>query len=88
VVAERLAELNCDPIEGLASIAENPESPLEVRVRCYSELCQYCYPRLRATEHTGALPVEVNTSGLDLFRAKIDAILARRQEAEGGGGDD
>ena len=47
---EKLESLGCDPIEGLASIATSPETTPELRVRCYSELAQYVYPKRKATD--------------------------------------
>lgn len=52
-VSERLTELGCDPIEGMASIAANETNPPELRGRMYAELAQYVYPKRKAVEHTG-----------------------------------
>ena len=53
-VRERLAELNCDPIQGMALIAMDPEATLELRGRMFAELASYVAPKRRATELTGA----------------------------------
>ena len=37
-LAEKLLELGCDPIEGLAKIAGDEKTSPELRVRCYAEL--------------------------------------------------
>lgn len=50
---ERLAQLNCDPLEGMALIAKDKKAPIELRGRMYAELAQYVHPKLRAIEHTG-----------------------------------
>ncbi len=52
-ISERLAELGCDPIEGMASIAANEANPAELRGRMYAELAQYVYPKRKAVEHSG-----------------------------------
>lgn len=46
----RLEALGCDPVEGMARIAMDPESPLELRGRMYAELAGYLYPKRRAVE--------------------------------------
>lgn len=53
-VQELLASLGCDPIQGMAEIASNPEASLELRGRLNAELAKYVYPKGRAAEHTGA----------------------------------
>lgn len=53
-VAEKLAALGCDPIEGMATIAMDPQSPVDLRGRMFSELAQYVHSKLRAVEVTGA----------------------------------
>jgi hypothetical protein len=49
-LARKLAKLGCDPIEGLARIALDPESKPELRVRCLAELAQYLYPKRKAVD--------------------------------------
>ena len=49
-LAQKLAKLGCDPIEGLAKIALDPETKAELKVRCLSELAQYVYPKRKAME--------------------------------------
>lgn len=51
-VANKLYELGCDPIEGMARIAMDNTQPTELRVRCYAELAVYMYPKRKAVEHT------------------------------------
>jgi hypothetical protein len=53
-VAERLESLRCDPIEGMARIAEDTENPPELRGRMYAELAQYLHPKRKAIEHSGS----------------------------------
>ena len=51
-VVERLAELDCDPIEGMARIAADPKTSVETRGRMYMELAQYVHPKRKAIEVT------------------------------------
>jgi len=46
----RLKRIGCDPIEGLARIALDPEIRPELRMRCFAELAQYIYPKRKAVE--------------------------------------
>ncbi len=52
-VAAKLAELGCDPFEGMAKIAMDPEASLELRGRMYAELAQYIGPKRKAIEVAG-----------------------------------
>lgn len=52
-VTTRLADLNCDPIEGMARIALNEQNPPELRGRMFAELAQYVAPKRKAVEHSG-----------------------------------
>ena len=51
-VIERLDEFGCDPIEGMAKIALDPQTPIELRARMFSDLAQYVAPKRRAVEHS------------------------------------
>lgn len=53
-VIERLDELGCDPIEGLAKIALDPQNPIELRARMFSDLAQYVAPKRRAVDHSAS----------------------------------
>ena len=50
-VAERLEELGCDPIAGMALLAADHNNSPELRGRMYAELAQYLYPKRKAVEH-------------------------------------
>jgi hypothetical protein len=52
-IVERLLELGCDPIEGMALIAQDKNNTPELRGRMYAELAQYMFPKRKAIEHTG-----------------------------------
>jgi hypothetical protein len=47
---QKLEELGCDPIGGLAGIAMDTKTAPELRVRCYAELAQYVHPKRKAVD--------------------------------------
>lgn len=51
-VIERLAALNCDPIEGMARIAIDEANAPELRGRMFAELASYVAPKRKAVEHS------------------------------------
>jgi hypothetical protein len=53
-VAERLRLLNCDPIVGMAKLAQDEALPAVLRARMFAELATYIAPRRKATDLTGA----------------------------------
>jgi hypothetical protein len=79
-VAQRLAELGCDPIEGLARMAMDKDTPRELKFRCNAELAQYVQPKRRAVEVSGpgGDPLSINVSGLDVLKSRIDSLAQRR----------
>ena len=52
-VTDKLASLDCDPIEGMAKIAADEQNSPELRGRMFSELAQYIAPKRKAIEHSG-----------------------------------
>jgi hypothetical protein len=66
---EKLESLGCDPIEGLAKIAIDPETKLDLRVRCYAELAQFIYPKRKAVDLSSgedrSVTVEIRHVGAD-----------------------
>lgn len=74
--AERLAELGCDPLQGMALIAANKKNPVEVRGRMYAELAKYRYPQLKAIEHTGNVSGQVQVD----IRAALMQVVAKLPE--------
>ena len=68
---ERLAELRCDPIEGLARIAADRSNSPELRGRMYAELAQYVYRKRRAVESRS-----VDSEGRDRFPLDIESVRA------------
>ena len=66
-VAERLEAIGCDPIEGMARIAMDINTPIDVRAKLYSELAQYIAPKRKAIEHSGeARGIEAMLDLLDI----------------------
>jgi hypothetical protein len=51
-VVERIAALGCDPIAGMARIAMDSTTPVDVRARMFAELAGYVAPKRRAIEHS------------------------------------
>lgn len=47
-IQTKLERLGCDPIEGMAKIAMNPDTPVDVKARMYAELAQYIAPKRKA----------------------------------------
>ncbi len=79
MVATRLEELGCDPIEGMALIAMDENSPDELKGRMFAELAQYVYPKRKAIEHTGAggSAIEMNVTGTEVLTSRINSLAAR-----------
>lgn len=61
-VSERLAALNCKPIDGMARIAKIAEENGEYALagKMYSELIKYVVPQLKAVEHKGNIDGDHN----------------------------
>lgn len=57
-IQQRLDDLKCDPIEGMATIAMNAENPPELRGRMFSELAQYVAPKRKSVDLSGTLAVQ------------------------------
>jgi len=66
LVAKTLAKLGCDPVEGLARIALDPETKVEIKVRCLTELAQYVYPKRKA--------VDVSSSEESEFKVTLEFL--------------
>lgn len=70
---DRLAELDCDPVEGMARLAMDPNNNPELRGRMYSELAQYVYPKRKAIEHSGDM-------GVQRYVARMPAAMSSAEE--------
>lgn len=49
---EKLDALGCEPIAGLAKIAEDPNTALAFKLQAYSILMPYAYSRLKVTDES------------------------------------
>ncbi len=82
-----LARLSCDPIEGMALIANNDKEalgitedvPIALRARMYEALAPYIAPRLRTSEVTLHEGEPALTGSLEPLRRLLDGINASRQ---------
>lgn len=54
-IQERLDKLNCDPIEGMAMIAMDPNTDDALKMQCYKELAQYIAPKRKAIDMEASL---------------------------------
>lgn len=61
-VAERLAALGCDPIEGMAALAMDDSNPPELRGRMFAELAQYVAPKRKALDVSSTNQQPINIS--------------------------
>ena len=52
LVRDRLAELNCDPVQGLVKIATDPSNTPELRAKVYADLLAFSAPKPKAIELT------------------------------------
>jgi len=87
-VQERLEALGCDPIVGMARIAMDPATPLELQARMYAERAPYCYPKRKAIEYSAADDAGVIVirwaEGMppkDLTDEELNALIAARHLA-------
>ncbi len=52
-IEEKMRELKCDPIQGMANIAMDEDNTPELRGRMFAELAQFVLPKRKAVEHSG-----------------------------------
>jgi hypothetical protein len=76
-VIDKLAALHCDPITGMARIAMNKKTPVELRARMYSELAQYVACKRKAIEHSSDAGM-IETLLLRLDAEAVDGAAALR----------
>ena len=77
-VSQRLADLQCDPLAGMAQLAMDEANPPELRGRMYAELAGYQYPKRKAVE----LVAEVaSRSTVMVGNARSLASTLRRAES-------
>jgi hypothetical protein len=79
----KLRLLGCDPIEGMALIAVNPENNIELRAKMFSELAGYLVPKRKALEHSNDPDNPITQHGLtpeaESFIAETVALLRAPQ---------
>jgi hypothetical protein len=81
-LTEKLAAMGCDPIEGLAGIAMDANTSPELRVRCFSELAQYVYPKRKAVDIAATGPNgEPSSIRVEFVDPITKRLLAGRQRA-------
>lgn len=52
-ILEKLEELGCDPIEGMAKLAMDPKNTPELRGKMYAELASFAFPKRKAVDLSG-----------------------------------
>lgn len=64
-VIERLKDLNCDPIEGMAIIAKQAmaEGEMQLAGNMFKELAQYVAPKRKSVELTGEDGEDIKIDG-------------------------
>jgi hypothetical protein len=74
-VRERLEQSGVDPVSRLLSIAENAECSLELKAKVFSDLCSYCFPKLKNVQLSTP---SLSDFSLDELRAMLTKIAAAR----------
>jgi hypothetical protein len=59
---EKLDAMGCDPLLELAKIGMSDKNPMEIRVRCLSEIALYVYPRRKPVDVSPDQPVVINVN--------------------------
>src|SRR5690348_14414466 len=80
-VLEKLADLGCDPIEGMVRLANDLSNTPELRGKMFSELARYIHPQRKAVELTGPAggPVQFqDASPGAIIRSRIARIAEQR----------
>lgn len=75
-IEDKLAALNCDPIEGMAMIAVDPTSGPELKFQCFKELAQYVAPKRKA--------VEMDIEGSGSFNINVVRFSDVAKDVDGG----
>ena len=74
-ISEKLANLGCDPIEGMVLIAQDASNAPELRARMFAELAQYIAPKRKAVEiDTGDAHHVVFNIGIPQRIASVNAV--------------
>lgn len=83
-VIEKLREMDCDPIEKLATIANDEKTPLDCRVKVLVSLAEYIYPKLTRAEITGPSGGAVKTHST----IRVEYVNRPMMEVPDGNSDD
>lgn len=71
-IQERLEELGCDPIEGMAMISADPTVSQELKFQCYKELAQYVAPKRKAIDMNANMSGEFNIQVVRFTEEAVD----------------
>lgn len=73
-IQERLQALNCDPIEGMATIAKEAMKAKDfpLALSAYKELAQYVAPKRKAVELSADQTLEPLITKIELVAPKFD----------------
>jgi hypothetical protein len=71
------------PVEGLARIAGNPKTPLDVKVDCLKSIAPYCIPKLATVTVKGDEdnPIVVEHVNIDRFMLDPQLVAAAQRVA-------
>jgi hypothetical protein len=75
-IEDKLAALNCDPIEGMAMLAVDPTASQELKFQAFKELAQYVAPKRKA--------VEMEIEGSGSFNINVVRFSDVAKDADGG----
>ena len=81
-IQQRLDDLGCDPIVGMAKLAQDENNPPELRGRMYSELAQYIAPKRRAIEVAAEVDASSSWTNLVLSSEELMLKLGARRTTE------
>ncbi len=77
-----LAELDCDPIVGMALIAKDKKNKIELRFKAYAQLAEYVYAKRRSIE---IAPSKAHPTGAKLitYPDAVKMLMALEDEIKG-----
>jgi hypothetical protein len=81
---KKLATLGCDPLVGIAKIAENPNNSDELRLHAYNSLLPYLYPKRKPVGDSSDERMSVNTQPVTPeealeFAQEVIALWGKRE---------
>jgi hypothetical protein len=79
-VRERLEQAGVDPVGRLLALAENAECSLELKAKVFSDLCSYCFPKLKNVQLS---PPALSDFSLDELREMLTKIHQARDPKAG-----